>query len=395
MASLIIALPSTATRQGTEYPYAVTQDGNALTDHGTAPATLLPQCAELVVVVPARQLSWHRATLPKVAAGRLQEALVGVLEEHLLDDPQSVHFAIEPTARASLGSGESVWVAACDKAWLRAALQALEEAGRTVTRVVPELVPGPAQWWIHGTPGSAWCAQVSTNGVAVLPLAASLGRPAGELYAEPAVATPAEQALGLKVTLRSAAQQLVLAAQSPWNLAQFDLASAGRSGAGKKLTHAWQQLSQSAGWRPFRWGLAALLLIQLVALNAWAWRERASLDEKRERIRSLFVQTFPQTPVVIDPVRQMTQQVSAMQRAAGQLSPRDLEVMLAQLGAVLPESRTPGALDYTPGELSLKALDLNTQEFANAQSRLQAEGYSLQNRDGRLLLRSGPPEARP
>jgi len=78
--------------------------------------------------------------LPKgVGSGssRLRPVLLSLLEDRLLDDPQDVHLACEP----SFAAGASVWICAVDKAWLRQHLQALESAGRHVSRIVPEFAP--------------------------------------------------------------------------------------------------------------------------------------------------------------------------------------------------------------------------------------------------------------
>ena len=61
--------------------------------------------------MPAAALSWHQVTLPQGSmsgAVRLRSVLNGLLEDRLLDDPESLHFALEPGARvggAGLGRG--------------------------------------------------------------------------------------------------------------------------------------------------------------------------------------------------------------------------------------------------------------------------------------------------
>ncbi|MES2422834.1 MAG: type II secretion system protein GspL [Pseudomonadota bacterium] len=376
MSSLIVALNPPSSRAGVDFSYALTVDGQTLANHGTVSPDLLPQSTELVAVVPARMLSWHKPVLPKAPGNRLAEVLQGVLEEQLLDDPQALHFALQPGARAAQGSGAPIWVAACDKAWLRAALQALEAAGRRISRVVPEMVPDSGQWWIYGTPQAAWCAQSDSTGVSVLPLDAVQGQPAaGAVFCEPAVAALAEKQFNTKVALRQAAQQLVVAAQSDWNLAQFDLASAGRKNAGERALHGWQIFLQAPQFRALRWGLATLLLVQFVAINAWAWKESSSLSAKRAQIRQLFVDTFPQTQPIIDPMAQMARDVAALQQAVGQVTYRDLEVMFSYVAAVLPADKAPSGFEFKPGEVKLKGVTLSAQELSSMESRLKEVGY--------------------
>src|SRR4051794_27730031 len=83
-----------------EYSYATSDDGIELDAHGDAAAALLPKRSVVIAVVQEADVSWHRITLPKAPASRLRAALVGVLEEALLDDAEGVHLAVAPLAVA-------------------------------------------------------------------------------------------------------------------------------------------------------------------------------------------------------------------------------------------------------------------------------------------------------
>ena len=156
MSLLLIALPP---GPPAGYEFATSTDGQALAAHGSAAPALLPAAGrgvEVVALVPAGQLSWQRVTLPRgvgPGAPRLRSVLDGLLEDQLLDDAGALHFALEPGAQG----GASAWVAVCDRAWLAAHLNALEGAGRTVHRIVPELPPqdGPLRLWVTGEPERA------------------------------------------------------------------------------------------------------------------------------------------------------------------------------------------------------------------------------------------------
>src|SRR5262249_48338702 len=138
MSVLLVTIPLTPGSATAEYGWADwSSDGSKLRAQGTAPAALLPSSDELIVGVPIAALSWHRVTLPQGSMGggaRLRSVLSGLLEDQLLDDPESLHFALEPDAHV----GAPIWVAACSRNWLRSAVQALEAAGRRVTRIIPE-----------------------------------------------------------------------------------------------------------------------------------------------------------------------------------------------------------------------------------------------------------------
>ena len=127
--------------------------------------------------------------------------------------------------------------------------------------------------------------------------------------AEPAVAELAEQVLHRPPVLQQAPQRWLQAAQSDWDLAQFEFSSSGRARAFKKLGTAWADVLAAPQWRAARWGALLLVAVNLVGLNAWAWRERSALEEKREAIRRTLTQTFPQVKVVVDAPVQMEKEV--------------------------------------------------------------------------------------
>src|ERR1035438_1471669 len=120
-----------------DYTYVTSSDGIAFEAQGEAAAALLPRRSQVIAVVRETDVSWHRIILPKAPASRLRAALVGVLEEALLEDAESVHLAVAPLAAA----GQPSWVAALDRAWLQDELAALQRSGVFVDRVVPMAWP--------------------------------------------------------------------------------------------------------------------------------------------------------------------------------------------------------------------------------------------------------------
>jgi len=386
MSSLLVSLPLEPATSATEWAYALTSDGRALADHGKAPAALLPlprgTGAEIVAVVPAPALAWHRIELPRgIAPGtpRLRAALEGLLEEQLLDDTEAVHLALQPGARA----GEPAWVAICDRAWLRNALLVLEAAGRGATRIVPEFAPeGPPALSVLGDPQQPVVVASSDSAVLALPLApATLPLlPAlpedAPVLAEPAVAAAAEQMLQRKVSLQQAPQRWLASARTRWDLAQFEFASSSRARALKRLAGGWSEVLRSPAWRPARWAAVLLVLVNLAGLNAWAWKERASLDDKREAVRSTLKDTFPQVRVVIDAPIQMEREVAALRQQTGVASARDLDALLAALASALPPGRAPSALDYSGGTLRARGLALTDQDLRGVATQLRPLGYT-------------------
>lgn len=386
MSSLIVSLPLEPATRATEWEFALTPDGRTLQDHGKVPAALLPlprgAGAEVVALVPVQALAWHRVELPKgIAAGspRLRAALEGLLEEQLLDEPEAVHLALQPAARA----GEPAWVAICDRAWLRNALQLLEAAGRPVSRIVPDTAPeGELSLVVTGDARQPLVVTSSADGVlalpltqACLPLLPAMPEEAPR-FAEPAVAGVAEQVLQHKLTLQQAPQRWLQAARTRWDLAQFDFASSQRARTLKKLASGWGELLRGAPWQPARWGVALLVAVNLLGLNAWAWKERASLADKRDAVRAALTSTFPNVRVVVDAPVQMEREVAALRQVTGFPSVRDLDAMLGALAASVPPGRTPMALQYTGGELRASGLRLGAEELRGVSTQLKSLGYA-------------------
>ena len=80
--------------------------------------------------------------------------------------------------------------------------------------------------------------------------------------------------------------------------------------------------------------------------------------------------------------------LAVLRQAAGSVSPRDLEPLLAAAGAALPEGQLPNALEYTAGELRLRGITLTDEEHTAMVTRLQTAGYGARMDDGSLSLRA-------
>ncbi len=364
-----------------------------LTSSTHAPLALLPRPErgeEVVALVPATALSWHRVSLPAGlgrSGSRLQAALVGLLEDRLLQDPAQLHLAL-PTHWTS---GEPTWVVACDKAWLQAHLQTLDEAGLPVQRIVPELVP-PLQgqsWHALGDDASGWlwCCSAE-HGVTGCPVAALGHWPeawldsAASVQAEPALVAWVQTRLQASAELADPDSHWHQALASDWNLAQFELQSRRRAPGWRRLRQIGDALLRQPQWRPARWGLLALLVAQLAGFNAWAWMTRQQWQAQEARWTSLLQETFPKVTVVVDAPLQMAREVARLRQGAGELGAHDLEAMLQALGAALPaDVGSPSRLSYQDGQLEWPALAMNAAQQAAFEQALQGLGYRLQQQD--------------
>lgn len=399
MTSLIITLPRAHPTAASLCEGVLTDDGRTARRHVQTTLALLPDSSglETVAVVPASRLSWHQLELPqgalKGSSARLRTILEGLLEDQLLDDTAQLHFALEPQA----GSGKPVWVAACERVWLYAWLAALEQAGKSAARIVPEVAPpagdqAQASLQAVGSPESPQLLLTGPGGVTVLPLSAGtatlLAWPQeAELLAEPGVAALAEECFKRAVTVQTADQRWLAAAQSDWDLAQFDLLSNRQTRTRKQLSAMASAVLRAPRWRAARWATVALVAINLVGLQAWAWKQESALAAKRSAIRDTLLATFPEVRVVVNAPQQMARTLADLQRRNGAASLADLETMLGRFQAAAPDARPPGAIEFAGGELRLKQLELPAAGLASIAARLQAQGYQARVEGDSLVLK--------
>jgi general secretion pathway protein L len=387
------------------YSYVLSADGLQVSSHGRAQPSLLPRADSVVAVLADSDVSWQRITLPKAPAARLRAALGGLLEEQMLDDDEALHLALAPGAQA----GAPVWVAAMHKPWLRGELESLEKAGLSIERVLPCSWPGDTpQGHFTETPGAGSTGNArivlchaDEQGLKRLRLDGSLARALlpqmiaqPTLWtAEPAVAAPAERWLGASVRVQTEAERALQAVRSLWNLRQFDLAP--RRRGTRTLRTVLHQL-RSPAWRPVRLGLATLLLLQLVGLNAWAWHQRQTLAELRLSQEQLLRGTFPNVRAVLDAPLQMKRETDVLRAAAGHAGDSDFEALLGAAAAAWPDGQGPAqTLRFEPGRLTLAAPGWSEQELSQFRERLRPGGWAVDSAEGRISLsRAAAPGAR-
>lgn len=404
----IVCLPVTVADPSLSYEYMRGTDTLVSADHGNAPLALLPQAmpnSDIWVVVPISKLSWHAVSLPKGIgqnSPRLLTILGSLLEDRLLDEPVQLHLAMGQSAFTHFSKGATYWVAACDKAWLHSHLSAYAAAGMTVTRIVPEFMPTNATAQLHVVAGADQPLLVATGssmgGVVCLPLnTAALAllsctqteaeQAAQTIFAEPAVAELAEHLLPGRVRLQNRHARWLEAARSDWDLAQFDLASTGRTRTLKRVLDAGRELLDAPRWRLARWSMVALLGANLLGLNALAWKEKSTQQAQRLAIQNTLTQTFPSVKVVVDAPLQMQREVLALRQATGASSAFGLEAALNAIATVGPAGRTVSAIDMANGEIRLKGLEPSAQEVSVLSARLKGQGYALLGEGDVLLVK--------
>ena len=379
-----------------EYAYVLSTDGMGILRQGRASATLLPKADTVIAWVSPTDLSWHRITLPRAPAAKLRAALIGVLEDQLLDDEAAVHLAIAPEA----GAGAPSWVAAMHKQWLTEHLTTLEKAGAFVERVVPALWPGDlAQGHFFtstdstdGSSAQTWVVFGDAHGVHCLRMAGTLIRDQLPVWsaqgvrwsASPAVAAQAERWLGAPVAVLSDAEHALQAVRSLWNLRQFDLAP--RARGSRVLRNAWKRALTPA-WRPIRLGLLSLVVLQIVGMNLWAWHQRRAIDERKLAMVSLLKASHPSIGTIVDAPLQMRRATDNLRASAGRVGDADLESALAMATVAWPDGQAPAqSLRFESNRLTLVVSGWSADQVERFRARLRSAGWALESTEGRLTL---------
>jgi len=402
MSILVVLLPArerAAPASGdaaAEYAYLLSADGLSVARQGRTTAALLPKADTVVAWVGPTDVSWHRITMPRAPAAKLRAALVGMVEEQLLDDEQAVHLALAPQSNA----GSPTWVAAVHKRWLAQHLEHLEKAGSFVDRAVPALwpeEPGSGHFFASsdsadGSSAQTWLAYSDGDGVRCARMAGTWvreqlpgwGREGTRWSASPAVAAQAERWLGAPVAVRSDADHTLQAVRSLWNLRQFDLAA--RARGSRWLRDAWRR-ALSPGWRPARLGLLTLLLLNLAAINLWALRQRAEVASRKDAMVALVKASHPQIGTIVDAPLQMRRETDRLRAAAGRIGDADLEAALAAAALAWPEGQPPlQALQFGTGRLTLTAGVWSADQVERFRASLRSSGWMVEAAEGRLVL---------
>lgn len=381
--------------QGREYDYVLSNDGVQVSAQGRCVAALLPRASSVIAVPAEADLSWHRLPLPRANPNRLRAALSGTMEEALLDDTESLHFAVEP----GIQGGEPAWVVVTHRAWLTEQLAHLEQAQVFVDRLAPLSWPDVqarghffASGRDPGQPDECSLHWSHADGVSLLSLQGSLARdllPASLLQAarwtgSPGVVGTAEHWLGTAVAPLSDAERALHVINSPWDLRQFDLAPRAR---GIRALRELGRGLMSRRWRPVRWGLAGLVAVQLLGLNLWAWQQSRQLGERRAALTATLSSTHPQVRAILDAPLQMQRETELLRASAGRAGEQDLETLLAAAATAWPAERGPvDALSFETGRLLIPASGWSEDQIQQFRRQLHSEGWQLDINDGRMAL---------
>jgi general secretion pathway protein L len=211
--------------------------------------------------------------------------------------------------------------------------------------------------------------------------------------ASPETAAAASQFAGTPVAAVTDVEQAMRATRSGWNLRQFDLAPQ-RRGV-KQLREIATRFFYDPKWRVARYGLVALVAVQLFGLNVRAFQEHRALAQKHDALTTRFKESFPSVKSVYDPPAQAQKEIDALRAAAGRPGDGDIETLLQAAESAWPPSHPPVEnLHYEPGKLTLAATGWTPQELSGFTRQMRSLSVDVQSNAGKIQLshlRGGAP----
>ena len=385
-----------------EFDFVLSVDGQRVVEHGRAAPAALPRAAQVVAVLRPADLAFQRVAIPKAPAARMRAALVGVMEEGLLEDEDDVHLALAPDAKP----GGEHWVAVVNKPWLRTQLDALEAGDVALDRAVPSWWPDQGvagHTFREGGPDEpAQLAWRDDAGVLVVPLVSPVARalltalPEDTVVrwtATPETALDASEFVGMPVASVTDEEQALRAARAGWNLLQFDLAPQRR---GVKLVRdVAMRFAFDPAWRVTRIGLVSLVVVSLLGLNIRAFQENHRIAQKKAALAATVAEAFPNAKAVYEPAVQAQREIDTLRAAAGRPSDGDIETLLQAAESAWPQSHSPiDNLKFEPGRLTLPANGWSPQEIERFTTQLRAANVDVRSDTGKLMLSHRQPSAR-
>ncbi|HEY8607077.1 MAG TPA: type II secretion system protein GspL [Noviherbaspirillum sp.] len=415
MSTLFIRLPSHAVAQGLQpgmplyCEFALSGAGRNVEREGVAAlpdmGEMVSRAQRVVLLLAASDVTLLRVQVPPLSPARLRAALPNMVEDQLMSDPAECVVVADNTRNTTRT------VAVMQRSWLEVLSRTLLGLGaRSVTAL-------PAQLCLPAAPGAV-SAAVAEHGLDV-DVAVRLAEHEGiglSVVADQQESAAFEVLQSLAAVVREGPLDLYV---PPPRLRDYEESLHIAPGLNERITvHAdsWQRWIAAAGdaplemmaglgaaagprldWKRWRWPLAlaaALLLVNVIALNIDWLRMRREADALSAGMIQTYRAAFPKDPVVIDPLAQLRQKLSASQRGTGQLAPDDFLALSAAFGeAWNGAGNNPGVLaglEYRDRVLNVRLKPGSEVQIEPLQSALASRNLSIsRSGDNLLQVRSG------
>ena len=410
MSTLYIRLPSKAAADSVPHwlalacPFALVEQSGAIEREGAAPLSdlsgMIATARRVVLLLAASDVTLLRVKVPPLSAARLKAALPNLVEDHLIGDPSDC-----VVVAGGVSDGLRT-VAVVQRAWLDLLAKTLIGFGARHIAALPAQLCLSYQPDQPGMVTAAICerdmdltlrlSEQDGIGLAIKPVLShpevSKGEGADQhesaahevIQTLCAIAPAAPITLYVPQTALHAYQEAVADSSALKERISIFADNWSRWIAGARSTtlDLMAGLGANAGsrldWRPWRWSLAlaaAVLLINIIALNIDWWRMKGEANALRANMIQIYKSAYPKESVIIDPIAQMQQKIAAAKRNSGEAAPDDFTAITAALGeawasAVAAAGKTTAiaALEYRERSLfvRLKPGEAPTQQMQAA-----------------------------
>jgi general secretion pathway protein L len=390
-------------------PFALVSHGSVIERQGNAPlsdlAETIAKAQRVLLLLAASDVTMLRLQVPPLSSARLKAALPNMVEDQLIADPADC-----VVVAGGLADGLRT-VAVVQRAWLDILAKTLIAFGASRIEALPAQLCLPYQ---ADQPGSVTAAisdrnaseqnnsgqnahinmtlRLSEQDGIGLAISVSQNEAATNEVIQTLCAVIAEAPISLYVpeSLVPAYQEAV---NNPVDPNQFALNkridvfadnwSRWIAGANVTTLDLMAGLGLGTGpvldWRAWRWPLAlaaAVLLINITALNIDWWRMKSETNALRASMIQIYKSAYPKESVIIDPIAQMQQKIAAAKRNSGLAAADDFTAITAAFGeawsgAVVAAGKTTAiaALEYRERSLFVRlksGSDAPTQQMKAA-----------------------------
>ncbi|WP_176052143.1 type II secretion system protein GspL [Paraburkholderia caribensis] len=455
MSTLIVLLPPrdpavpSQEWQLPELPFLLLDKSGRVQRAGRSAPGLLPRASATVLMLAARDCLMLATAVPPLKGPRLRQALPNVVEDQLIQDPQTTHIALDPQPL----DGNRHVLAIVDRGWFRYLVETFAAAGHRNVKVVPvtRCLPQPVAAMAADVPVEEAVAAgadapppraepvvagltpvvAAVLGHVVPSTAAVLGEGAVDAAPPRVELALARGPLGEGLAVPESAVGATVAAlagHAPVTLYTLvdlpgseprlaSVAQPGRPSIAGSLPVSFETLARNAiqcrfdlaqfefavqPWRLDRaslrrlrlplWLLVGTVLVAIIGANVqWLMLSRQR-DAISAQMTELLLNTFPKTTVVLDAPDQMARQLQQLRVAAGELSPDDFLSLADGLARSLGPIPVNGlaALDYHDRRVDV-TFKPEIKVDPDFQQRLTRNGLTgaIDSNTGKWTIRNG------
>jgi len=432
-----------------ELPFLLLDKSGRVQRAGRSAPGLLPRASATVLMLAARDCLMLATAVPPLKGPRLRQALPNVVEDQLIQDPQTTHIALDPQPL----DGNRHVLAIVDRGWFRYIVETFAAAGHRNVKVVPvtRCLPQPVAAMAADVPVEEAVAAgadapppraepvvagltpvvAAVLGHVVPSTAAVLGEGAVDAAPPRVELALARGPLGEGLAVPESAVGATVAAlagHAPVTLYTLvdlpgseprlaSVAQPGRPSIAGSLPVSFETLARNAiqcrfdlaqfefavqPWRLDRaslrrlrlplWLLVGTVLVAIIGANVqWLMLSRQR-DAISAQMTELLLNTFPKTTVVLDAPDQMARQLQQLRVAAGELSPDDFLSLADGLARSLGPIPVNGlaALDYHDRRVDV-TFKPEIKVDPDFQQRLTRNGLTgaIDSNTGKWTIRNG------